>query len=57
MTILRDATSDLSGEERTEKMLEIATGVYEALTDAIDELEKDVEMNPKKFLGIALYPE
>ena len=38
-------------------MIEIATAVYEALTDAIDELEKDVEMNPQKFLGVALYPD
>ena len=31
--------------------------MYEALSDAIDELEKDVELNPKKFLGIVLYPD
>ena len=57
VTILRNSTSDLKGEEKTEKMIEIATAVYEALTDAIDELEKDVEMNPQKFLGVALYPD
>ena len=38
-------------------MKELAINTYEALTDAIDELEKDVDLNPKKFLGIALYPD
>lgn len=38
-------------------MQEMAETVYGCLTDAVDELEKDVELNPKRFLGIALYPE
>ena len=38
-------------------MQEIASNVYDSLSDAIDELEKDVEQNPKRFLGVALYPE
>ena len=38
-------------------MQEIAQNVYEGLSDAIDELEKDVELNPKKFLGIVLFPD
>ena len=25
--------------------------------DAIEELEKDVDLNPRKFLGIALFPD
>ena len=57
VTILREATSDLNGDEKIEKMNELATSVYEALSDAIDEIEKDEELNPKKFLGVALYPD
>ena len=38
-------------------MKEMAVTVYESLSDAIDELEKDVDLNPKQFLGIALYPD
>ena len=38
-------------------MKEMAETVYESLTDAIDELEKDLDLNPKRFLGIALYPD
>ena len=38
-------------------MKEMAVTVYDSLIDAIDELEKDVDLNPKKFLGIALYPD
>ena len=56
-TILREATSDLKGDEKLEKMIELATSVYEALSDAIDEIEKDEALNPKKFLGVALYPD
>ena len=57
VTILREATSDLKGDEKIEKMNELATSVYEALSDAIDEIEKDEALNPKKFLGVALYPD
>ena len=38
-------------------MQEMAETVYASLVDAVDELEKDVELNPTKFLGIALYPD
>ena len=31
--------------------------MYDSVSEAIEELEKDVEKNPKKFLGVALYPE
>ena len=35
----------------------LAEKVYDGLSEAIEELEKDVELNPRRFLGIALYPE
>ena len=38
-------------------MQEIAGTVYVCLGDALNELGKDVELNPKEFLGFALYPE
>ena len=57
ISLLRNATADLEGDEKFERMKELAQNTYEALTDAIDELEKDVDLNPKKFLGIALYPD
>ena len=38
-------------------MEDLANQVYERLSEAIDEVEKDLEFNPRKFLGIALYPE
>ena len=57
ITLLRNATTHLYGEARIEMMKEMAVTVYESLIDAIDELEKDVDLNPKQFLGIALYPD
>ena len=38
-------------------MQEEAEKVYDALTEAVDECEKDVTFNPREFLGIALYPD
>ena len=38
-------------------MREMANEVYDALTEAVDEVEKDVEFNPREFLGIVLQPE
>ena len=38
-------------------MEEAAYKVYEGLTDATDEIEKDADLNPRTFLGFALYPE
>ena len=38
-------------------MQEEAEKVYDALTEAVDEVEKDVTFNPREFLGIALYPD
>ena len=38
-------------------MRELAVEVYDALTEAEDEVEKEVEFNPREFLGIVLYPE
>ena len=57
VNLLRSATVHLDGESRLEKMQEIAETVYASLTDAVEELEKDVELNPTRFLGIALYPD
>ena len=57
MKLLRDATSDLSGQERLDRIQEIAEKVYESLSDAIEELEQDAEKNPRRFLGVALYPD
>ena len=54
---LRLATKDLQGDERTEKMKELAQETYDSLTEAIDEVEKDITYNPREFLGIALYPD
>ena len=38
-------------------MQEEAEKVYDALTEAVDEVEKDVTFNPREFLGIRLYPD
>ena len=38
-------------------MRDLATNVYESLGNAVEELEKDIELNPKRFLGLTLYPE
>ena len=50
-------TKDLNGEEKWERMKELANEVYDALTEAVDEVEKDVLFNPREFLGIVLQPE
>ena len=55
--MLRNMTTDLSGEERWERMKELANEVYDALTEAVDEVEKDVVFNPREFLGVVLQPE
>ena len=39
------------------KREELANKVYDGLSEAIDELEKDLELNPRRLLGVALYPE
>ena len=44
--MLRDATKDLEGVKKIEKMEELAGEVYDLLTEAIDEVEKDVSYNP-----------
>ena len=38
-------------------MKELASEVYDAMSEAIDEVEKDMTYRPQKFLGIALYPD
>ena len=37
-------------------MQELAEKVYTRLSEAIEEVEKDLTYNARKFLGIALYP-
>ena len=38
-------------------MRELADEVYTGMSEAIEEVEKDLEYNPKQFLGITLYPD
>ena len=38
------------------KRQELTNKAYDSLTEAVEELEKDLELNPRKFLGVALYP-
>ena len=51
---LRNETKHLKGEARWDRMREMANEVYDALTEAVDEVEKDVAFNPREFLGIVL---
>jgi hypothetical protein len=54
----RRLTTDLTGAEKEEKMVELATQSYEAVTDAIDILKDFADYTPVKFLGsIVLYPD
>ena len=54
---LLNRTKDLKGERRIAKMRELACEVDDTLSMAIEELEKDLELNPRSFLGVALYPD
>ena len=54
---LRNQTSHLKGDEKFIAMREMANEVYDALTEAVDEVEKDTLFNPREFLGIVLQPE
>ena len=54
---LRRETSHLTGDQRWDAMKELAIEVYDALTEAVDEVEKEVVFNPREFLGIVFYPE
>ena len=38
-------------------MEELAYRTLEGVGDAIETLEKDQELNPKSYFGVALYPE
>ena len=31
--------------------------MYDALTEAVDVIEKDITFDPREFLGLALYPD
>ena len=55
--MLRRATADLKGEEKWDRMLELAGETYDSLSEAVDEVEKDITFNPREFLGVALYPD
>ena len=50
-------TKELQDEERYEKMTELAEQIYERLGIAIEELEKDLEYDPQRFFGIAMWPD
>ena len=54
----RRLAGDLTGDERREKMAELAESTYETLLDAIESLQLELEFTPIKFLGkFALYPD
>ena len=55
--MLREATQGLEGEERVTAMIDKAENLLNTLSDAIDEVEKDITYNPREFLGIPLYPD
>ena len=57
LMMLRHETQHLHGDEKWEAMQTEAEAVYDALTEAVDEVEKDVTFNPREFLGVALYPD
>jgi hypothetical protein len=49
----RQQTSHISDfEERVEKMQELAEKSHAAVSNAIEEVQADVEYDPTKFLGI-----
>ena len=54
--MLRNATTDKEGEERIELMRELAEGINGSLNNAISELSRDIRLNPRRFLGVTLYP-
>ena len=54
---LRQACKHLSGDEKKQAMEEEAQKVYDALTEAVDVIEKDITFDPREFLGMALYPD
>ena len=43
--------------ERIDRMKELAAETYDSISEAIDEVEKDITFNPREFLGFALYPD
>ena len=55
--MLRKATADLQGDERFDAMQEMASDTYDSLSEAIDEVEKDITYSPREFLGVPLYPD
>ena len=55
--MLRKQTEGLEGEEKINAMIERAGKTLDSLSDAIDEVEKDITYNPREFLGIPLYPD
>ena len=54
---LNQKYKDLKGNEKIDAMKQNADEILDALNRAIEELEKDIEFNPRQFLGVALYPD
>jgi hypothetical protein len=44
-------------EEKEEKMMAIVEKAYAGITEAIDEIEKDLDYRPQKLLGFTMYPD
>ena len=57
MKFMQEDYSHLKGEEKTKAMRERSENIFDALTIAIETLEKDITFNPRQFLGVALYPD
>ena len=54
---LRQACKDIAGDAKWVAMQEEAQITYDALTEAVDVIEKDITYNPREFLGVVLYPD
>ena len=57
MKIMQEDFGHLKGEEKIQAMRERSERVFDSLTIAIETLEKDIAFNPRKFMGIALFPD
>ena len=49
-------TRGVHGEQKWELMHEKALGIYDSMVWAMEEVDKDMQINPIEYLGIALYP-
>jgi hypothetical protein len=57
MSAVEDTKEIEDRDERLEKMKEITAEVYDAISEAIEELDKDLTFRPKKLLGFEMYPD